>query len=90
MNDNERYLVRDRIIKLLKIEWPGETASLTLDENTPVFYEGIGLDSVDGATLLFALEDEFDIEVEKEALGQAHFKTIGSLTEFILSLEIFK
>lgn len=90
MMDNERSLVCDRIIKLLQTEWPKETYSLILDEDTPVFYEGIGLDSVDGATLLFALEDEFAIEVEKEALGQAHFKTIGSLTEFILSLQLQK
>jgi acyl carrier protein len=82
----EKNAVTEKIITLFRAEWPVETAGLLLEPNTPIFYEGIGLDSVDGATLLLALEEAFDIEIEKEALGQDHFQTIGTLSDFIIQL----
>lgn len=79
----DQSVVFKRITNVFRNEWPVETAGLDLTADTPVFYAGIGLDSVDGATLLLALEEEFDIEIEKESLGQDHFETIGRLTELI-------
>lgn len=81
--NNRRELILEKLQRILRDEWPAETEALVLDTNTSLFYEGIGLDSVDGATLLLAIEEAFEIDIDKNALGQSHFKTIGSLTNFI-------
>lgn len=77
----------DKLIGLFRTEWPVETSGMVLDETTPIFYEGIGLDSVDGATLIMALEEEFDIDIDKEALGQDHFQNLGTLQAFLSGLK---
>lgn len=76
-----------QLLRLLQSEWPRETAAIELTVDTPLFYKGIGLDSVDGVTLLLALEETFQIEIPQELLSQDDFSTIGTLTSFILQFQ---
>jgi acyl carrier protein len=84
--DKNKEQVLAQLLELFKTEWPTETAQLNLQPGLPIFYEGIGLDSVDGATLLLALEEVFRIEIEKESLAQDHFATIDTLATHIVQL----
>ena len=43
-----------------------EAAKITLDSS----YEELGIDSLDGVNILFALENEFDITIPDEAAKQ--------------------
>ena len=49
----------------------------TIDASTELF--ALGLDSIHAVELLFALEDEFDIELPESALSQKTFATAGAL-----------
>ncbi len=43
-------------------------------------FEDLGIDSLDGVNLLFALEEEFDIDIPDKAM---EIKTVGKIVENI-------
>jgi acyl carrier protein len=55
--------VLERVLKTL-----AETQKLPLDKVTPsATFEELGIDSLDGINILFALENEFDINIPDES-----------------------
>lgn len=55
-----------------------------LTENVRLF-EDLHLDSTSILEMLMALEDAVDISVDPEDLDMDDFKSVGSLTEYVLS-----
>lgn len=55
----------------------------TFDESTPLFGSLPELDSMAVVTVIMAIEDRFDFEVEDEEISAEVFETLGSLTSFI-------
>jgi acyl carrier protein len=53
------------------------------DAQTPLFEGLIEFDSMAIVTVLVALEERFDIEIEDDEIGGETFETLGSLTLFI-------
>jgi len=53
-----------------------------LDENTRLS-EDLGLDSTSVLSLLMALEDALDMQVDPDTLEQRHLETFGSLAGYI-------
>ena len=74
--------LREVIIKTLRLETvkPGD-----IKEDTPLFGEGLGLDSIDALELVVAIEKEFNIKVTDDEVGPAVFQNIGTLAAFIES-----
>ncbi len=54
-----------------------------IEDDAPLFGEGLGLDSVDALELVVALEKEFDIKIKSQELGREVFSSVASLSEFI-------
>ncbi|HEU0118955.1 MAG TPA: phosphopantetheine-binding protein [Bryobacteraceae bacterium] len=55
--------VMDRVLRTL-----AETQKIPLDRVTPsATFEQLGIDSLDGINILFALENEFDINIPDES-----------------------
>ncbi len=71
----KEMVVRD--LKLQGIE-PSE-----IDDNAPLFEEGLGLDSLDAVELVVLVQKHFDVQIEDMDEGQAAFKSINTLAEFI-------
>ncbi|MEA2695430.1 MAG: acyl carrier protein [Acidobacteriota bacterium] len=55
----------------------------TIDDDAPLFGEGLGLDSVDALELVVALEKEFGIKIKSQELGREVFSSVASLSQFI-------
>jgi acyl carrier protein len=54
-----------------------------IEDETPLFGEGLGLDSVDALELVVALEKEFGIKIRSQEIGREVFSSVSTLSEFI-------
>ena len=59
--------VKDLIVRRLKLD----IDPATIQNDVPLFGEGLGLDSIDALELVLGLEQEFGIKVEDEEVGAA-------------------
>jgi acyl carrier protein len=63
MSESVTPEVLDRVLRTL-----AETQKLPLEQVTPeATFEQLGIDSLDGINILFALENEFDISIPDES-----------------------
>ena len=54
-----------------------------IEDEAPLFGEGLGLDSVDALELVVALEKEFGIKIKSQEIGREVFSSVSSLSQFI-------
>jgi acyl carrier protein len=71
--------VKDLIVRRLKLEIDPST----IQDDAPLFGEGLGLDSIDALELVLGLEQEFGIKVEDEEVGVKAFASVNALVDFI-------
>ncbi|MDQ5872371.1 MAG: phosphopantetheine-binding protein [Acidobacteriota bacterium] len=55
----------------------------SIQDDAPLFGEGLGLDSIDALELVLGLEQEFGIKVEDEEVGVKAFSSVNALVDFI-------
>ena len=72
--------IKEMIVRDLKLQ--GVEASDIKDDD-PLFEEGLGLDSLDAVELVVLVQKHFDVQIEDMDEGQAAFKSIRTLAEFI-------
>ncbi|HNX94990.1 MAG TPA: phosphopantetheine-binding protein [Holophaga sp.] len=72
--------VKEMIIQRLKLE--GMTPE-EIDDQAPLFGEGLGLDSIDALELVLGVEQAFGVKIEDEAAGLKAFRSVDALTDFI-------
>jgi len=73
--------LRTLIIDKLRLEGvkPDE-----IGDDTALFGEGLGLDSIDALELVVALEKEFGVTIDDEEVGAQAFQNLNALARFIL------
>ena len=71
--------VKGLIVRRLKLDIDPKT----IDDQAPLFGEGLGLDSIDALELVLGLEQEFHIKVEDEEVGVKAFASVDALCDFI-------
>jgi acyl carrier protein len=71
--------VKELIVRRLKLE----IEPSTIQDDAPLFGEGLGLDSIDALELVLGLEQEFGIKVEDEEVGVKAFASVNALVDFI-------
>ena len=54
-----------------------------IEDDTPLFGEGLGLDSLDALQLAVAVEEHFGVRIKDENEGRTAFSSVASLAEFI-------
>jgi acyl carrier protein len=74
--------LRALIIRTLRLE---DANAEELGAETPLFGEGLGLDSIDALELVVALEKEFGIKIGDDEVGPEVFKNLTTLGAFIES-----
>lgn len=72
--------VKAMIIDRLKLE--GMTPD-QIEDQAPLFGEGLGLDSIDALELVLGIEQVFGVKIEDEASGTKAFRSVEALTAFI-------
>jgi acyl carrier protein len=68
------------IIDTLKLE---EITPEEIEDEAPLFRDGLGLDSIDALELVVALEKKFEIIIENEDVGKRAFASVAALAGFI-------
>ena len=56
-----------------------------IEDNAPLFGDGLGLDSIDALELIVLLEKEYQIKIEDPKEGKKIFESVDSIAEFILA-----
>jgi len=72
--------LKERIIKQLNLE------DITLDDlqdDTPLFGDGLGLDSIDALELIVMLDKSYGIKLADPKEGRKVFETIQTMADYI-------
>ena len=72
--------VKEQLIKALKLE---EMSADEIDDDAPLFNEGLGLDSVDAIELVIFLDNQYGIKIDNAGESKDVFVSIRTLTDFI-------
>ena len=82
MEDRNKLISRLKtlIIESLQLE---DIEPSDIDEDEPLFGNGLGLDSIDALELVVALEKEFGIIIPDEEVGKEAFASLNTLTDFV-------
>lgn len=72
--------LKNQIIEALNLE---EMTPDDIDNDAPLFGEGLGLDSIDALELIVLLEREYGIKLTNPAEGKEIFKSVASIADFI-------
>jgi len=54
-----------------------------IDSDSPLFGDGLGLDSIDALELIVLLEKEYNLKLNKPSDGKLIFHSVRSMAEFI-------
>ena len=74
--------LKKEIIEVLNLE---DVKPEDIDENAPLFGEGLGLDSIDALELIVLMEKEYGIKLNDPNQGKDIFKSVKVMAEFITS-----
>lgn len=72
--------LKEQIIDALNLE---EIAAEDIDNDAPLFGDGLGLDSIDALELIVILDRYYGIKLANPAEGKEIFKSVRSIAEFV-------
>ena len=72
--------LKTEIIDVLNLE--GMTPA-DIDENAPLFGEGLGLDSIDALELIVLMEKNYGIKLQDPSMGKEIFKSVAVMADYI-------
>jgi len=56
-----------------------------IGDDTPLFVEGLGLDSIDALELIVLLQQHYGIKLTKSEDGPVVFRNVNSMADYILA-----
>ena len=62
-----------------------ELAPSEIPDDSPIFGDGLGLDSIDALELVVLVEEKFHVSIPDEEVGRQAFASVSALVQFILS-----
>ena len=80
--DALRATIKDVIVESLRLDGV-EPAGI--EDDAPLFGEGLGLDSVDALELVVALEKKFQIKIQSKDVGKDAFYSVATLADLVAS-----
>jgi len=78
--ENLKQELKNFIVTHLNLE---EMTAADIQDDDPLFGDGLGLDSIDALELIVMLEKEYNIKVRDPEKGKAIFQSVNSLAEFV-------
>jgi acyl carrier protein len=78
--ENLTLKLKEEIIEVLNLE---DVKPEDIDENAPLFGEGLGLDSIDALELIVLMEKNYGIKLKDPAQGKEIFKSIKVLADYV-------
>ena len=68
------------IINTLKLE---DITPQDIEDDAPLFGEGLGLDSIDALELVVSLEKTYGVFIPDSEVGKKVFRSVNALAEFV-------
>lgn len=78
--DKLKTQLKEQILEALSLD---EMKPEEIDDNAPLFGEGLGLDSIDALELIVLMEKQYGIKLSNPAEGKEVFKSINVMAEYI-------
>ncbi len=75
-----KELLKEQIIDVLNLE---DITVADIQDNDPLFGEGLGLDSIDALELIVLLDKEYGIKLADPKQGKEIFSSIQTLAQFV-------
>ena len=72
--------LKKEIIEVLNLE---EVKPEDIDNDAPLFGDGLGLDSIDALELIVLIEKNYGIKLKDPAKGKEIFKSINVMADYI-------
>jgi acyl carrier protein len=72
--------LKEQIIETLNLE---EITPADIENDAPLFGDGLGLDSIDALELILLLERQYGIHIENPTEARPIFASISTLAEFV-------
>lgn len=76
----DKELLKQQIIEALQLE---DIKPQDIEDDSPLFGEGLGLDSIDALELFMLLDKQYGIKVQSKEEGKQIFRSINSMAEYI-------
>ena len=74
------FELKEKIIDVLNLE---EMTPEDINEQEPLFGDGLGLDSIDALELIVMIEKNYGIKLANPAEGKAIFKSVATIADFV-------
>ena len=72
--------LKEQIIDALNLE---EITPADIDNDAPLFGDGLGLDSIDALELIVILDRHYGIKLANPAEGKAIFNSVSSIADYV-------
>ena len=72
--------LKQEIIDVLNLE---DVKPEDIDNDAPLFGEGLGLDSIDALELIVLMEKNYGIKLQDAAKGKEIFKSLNTMADYI-------
>ena len=82
MEDLKKQIIAQLNLKDLKPE--------NIEDEQPLFVEGLGLDSIDALELIVLLQQEYKIKLSNAEDGPKVFKSVNTMADYILEHQVEK
>lgn len=79
MDDNLKPQIKEAIVRSLRLT----IAPQEIQDDVPLFGEGLGLDSIDALELVLELERTFGVVISDEQMGNRVLRSVNSIAQFI-------
>ena len=76
--------LKEQIIKQLNLT---DKTSGDINDNDPLFVEGLGLDSIDALELIVLLQQEYNIKLKSAEEGQSIFRSVATMADYIIEYQ---
>lgn len=72
--------LKSKIIEVLNLE---DVQPEDIDNDAPLFGEGLGLDSIDALELIVMMEKVYGIKIKDPSVGKDIFKSVNTMAEYV-------
>ncbi len=72
--------LKKQIIDVLNLE---DVKLEDIDNDAPLFGDGLGLDSIDALELIVLMEKSYGIKIKDPSIGKEIFKSINTMVDFV-------
>ena len=72
--------LKKKMIEVLNLE---DMRPDDIDDDAPLFGEGLGLDSIDALELIVMMERSYGIKIKDPAEGKEIFKSIDTIAQYV-------